>query len=51
MYTYQLEDKHLEGGIVVGLCAIQVDEEEDVRPHVVLVTHVVVEPLHVRWAY
>ena len=45
--SYQLVDKHLESRVVVCLGAVQMDEEEDVGPHVVFVPHVVVETLQV----
>lgn len=43
--THQVTDKEFECRVVVRLGVIEVDEEEHVRPHVVLQTHVTQETL------
>ena len=45
MYTYQFIDEHFQGGIIVNLGTVEVDEEEDVSPHVVFVSDVMIKPL------
>lgn len=45
MQTDQVADVEVEGRVVVRLGVVQVDEEEDVCPHVVLLLYVVRETL------
>ena len=43
--SHQFIDKHFQRRVVVDLCAVQVDKEEDVRPHVVFEANVMLETL------
>ena len=44
-FTYQFVNIHLESGVIVDLGTIQMDEEENVRPHVVFLTDVMFKTL------
>lgn len=43
--TYELIDEHFQGRVVVHLCPVEVDKEEDVSPHVVFMSDVMIKPL------
>ena len=43
---YQFADVAIESGEVVGTCLVQVDEEEDVGPLVVVLLHMVLKALN-----
>jgi hypothetical protein len=44
--TYQLEDVHLQRCVVVDFGAVEMNEEENVGPHVVFQTHMVLKTLN-----